>query len=182
MPHSFGRTSYWSVMALLVGAGVLLVMFADRFSWHTPTAGYASLLAALVLTLVALIHRPRPWFAATVACIVGLLAVALWFGNRTRADYLAGARGIVVNVDGSPLPGATVAIAFERAVFKAIEPVSSASAVTDAAGEFNLTYIAHASDQPYKLFVSNPGYRSVAVSGSGHGEHRIALSRPLNRP
>ncbi len=124
----------------------------------------------------------RHWRAAALIAVALSGLVAYLLRPRGVDDYLAGASGVVVSTDGSPIPGVNVRFKSAEVMYQAISPVRSAQAITDAKGRFSFCFIS--CGRPgghYRLTFEKPGFQTVVVRGSGSGQHQIVMKAANER-
>ena len=118
-------------------------------------------------------RRWKVLFGLAVA-ILGLAAYMFW--PRPIYDYFAGASGVVVDTNGSPVPGVRVTFRSAGIVYEAISPLRSAEAMTDAQGHFAFSFISCGKPGgPYRLTLEKESLKTMVVTGKESGKHRIVM-------
>lgn len=97
---------------------------------------------------------------------------------RPQGDYMAGASGLVVTSEGSPLGGVRVSFKPADVVYKVIEPIRSAEVTSDDLGRFRFSFIScgHPA-RSYRLTFQKDGFETLVVRGYGVGKHRVVMKR-----
>jgi hypothetical protein len=125
-------------------------------------------------------RRKKVLLGFTAAAFV-LSAYLLW--PRPIYDYFAGASGVVVDADGSPVPEVRVTFRSAEIVYEAISPLRSAQTITDARGHFAFSFISCGKPGGrYRLTFEKEGLKTVGVIGRGSGKHRIVMHAAHEQP
>jgi carboxypeptidase family protein len=119
--------------------------------------------------------RKRKWLVGA-AVLVSVAALAVFLLRWQIVDYGSGAQGLVVDNTGTPIPGATVTVVFDRTVFEAVTSLRTTQVTTDSGGRFRRIFIS--CGEPgglYTITVEKPGFKRARIRGEGLGAHRIVL-------
>jgi hypothetical protein len=121
--------------------------------------------------------RKRKWLLGAAVLVV-VAALAVFLLRWQIVDYGSGAKGLVVDNTGTPIPGATVTVTFDRTVFEAVTPLRAAQVITDSGGRFRQIFISCGEPgSSYTITVEKPGFKRARIRGEGLGAHRIVLRR-----
>ncbi len=174
------RIAHWLLFAIFATWAILTFLGhgANFGDWRSPVTG---LLAAVLAVIAAAVgFRGATAFRILIPAllITGALAVWIHAENLKRTDYIAGARGMVVDSAGVPISEATVTISFAKDVFQVIDSVRKAQTTTDPGGSFGFSYISCGDPHArFELSIQKAGYRPVSIWCEGFANRRIVLQR-----
>jgi len=174
------RIGHWLLVAIFATLAIWAFLGRGAYAetWASPITGLVAAVLAVIAAAVGFKGTTAFRLLIPALLITGALAVWIHAENVKRTDYIAGARGIVVDPSGEPISEATVTIRFAREVFQVIDPVRTAQTTTDAGGSFGFSYIS--CGDPYARFelsIAKPGYRSVSIRCEGFANRRIVLQK-----